>query len=54
MDIDKLYKDYERKTFGDILERIEKLPNVRNPSGDATLRKEVFTSFINKLQGRKK
>lgn len=45
---------YEKSAYERISRLIDGLPEISNPAGDATLRKEVFTAFLNKVHKRAK
>ena len=52
--VDERYTAYEQDAFNRINKLIDALPEATNPAGDATLRKEVFTSFLHKIYKRTK
>ena len=52
--MEKLYKDYEEDVVGQIRTMIEKIPDTEAGEGVPVLRKEVFTSFVDKIYKRSK
>ncbi|KAI0036986.1 farnesyl diphosphate synthase [Vararia minispora EC-137] len=52
--VDKRYEEYEQDAHDRITKLIKAVPEVSNPAGDAVLRHEVFTSFLNKIYKRTK
>ena len=52
--VDERYTAYEQDAYNRINKLIDALPEATNPAGDATLRKEVFTSFLHKIYKRTK
>ncbi|KAI0316639.1 farnesyl diphosphate synthase [Amylostereum chailletii] len=52
--IDARYEKYEQSAYELINRLVDGLPEAASPSGDAVLRKEVFTSFLHKIYKRTK
>ncbi|KZV66046.1 farnesyl diphosphate synthase [Peniophora sp. CONT] len=52
--VDERYAKYEQDAYERVNKLVAALPEAKNPAGDATLRKEVFTSFLHKIYKRTK
>ncbi|KAI0321226.1 farnesyl diphosphate synthase [Amylostereum chailletii] len=52
--LDRVYAEYEERTFGRIEELVDQLSDIESPSGGAVLTKEVFRSYIAKIYNRSK
>jgi farnesyl diphosphate synthase len=52
--VDARYVQYEQAAYERITKLIEAVPEIPNPAGDATLRREAFTSFLLKIYKRTK